>query len=116
MTNATDLPYYPRFIFNCSDDRCFSTGDLDYLKFIKEKGSEYEITRFKKGQILQITWEEDNGKKLVKDYEVSDVEIAQIKYDVDEPTYGINSNDCTGIYGKEKKWLMEIYIFLKALD
>ena len=28
MTDANLLPYYPKFIFNCSDGNCLSTGDL----------------------------------------------------------------------------------------
>ncbi|MCF1192508.1 hypothetical protein LRR18_13010 [Mangrovimonas sp. AS39] len=114
MTKTNDLPYYPRFIFNCSDGNCLSTGDLELFDFIKETGSEFEITAFKPGQSLDITWVDENEDQIIKTYIVNRIQINQIKYDLDEPTFGINSNDCTAIQGKEKKWMMEIYIFLDA--
>lgn len=89
-----------------------STGDLEFFKFIKETGSDYDITRFTPGQEINISWINENEEQEIKTYKVNRVEIHQIKYDLDEPTYGINSNDCMGIAGKEKKWMMEIYIFL----
>ncbi|WP_373396396.1 hypothetical protein V8V91_17035 [Algoriphagus halophilus] len=116
MTLASSLPYYPRFIFNCSDDNCMSTTDLKQFEHIKETGSEYEVTRFKKGQSLDITWVDENGNIIVKTYKVSDIEIHQIKRDIDEPTYGMNKNDCTVVQGDKKKWLMEIYIFLNLVE
>ncbi|MER3376528.1 MAG: hypothetical protein RIM83_17955 [Allomuricauda sp.] len=116
MTKASSLPYYPRFIFNCSDDNCFSTADVELFDSIKETGSDYEVTRFKKGQKLDITWIGENDETTVKTYRVSEIEIHQIKRDIDEPTYGINMNDCHGpVFGEKKKWLMEIYVFLELL-
>jgi hypothetical protein len=112
MTKASSLPHYPRFIFNCSDGNCFSTADLDLLEHIKETSTDYEVSRFKKGQSLDITWTDDQGNRTVKTYEVSEIEIHQIKRDIDEPTYGINLNDCSTVFGDKKKVLMEIYIFL----
>ena len=116
MTKASELPYYPRFIFNCSDDNCFSTADLELFGHIKETGSEYEISRFKKGQSLDITWIDEQDNQVVKTYKVSDIEIHQIKRNIDEPTYGFNKNDCTSVQGNKKIWLMEIYIFLDLTD
>lgn len=115
MINASTLPYYPRFIFNCDDDRCFSTGDLDELEYIKESGTDYDVTRFVPNQILDISWSDGNGGFEIKSYSVDKIEIHQIKRDLDEPTYGINMNDCAEVYGREKKWMMEIYVFLKLI-
>jgi hypothetical protein len=115
MTKANNLPYYPRFIFNCNDNKCMSTGDLELFKFIKESGTDYEITRFVPGQKIDISWINENEKVEIKTYTVNKIEIHQIKTDLDKPTYGINSNDCTMISGKEKKWMMEIYIFLDII-
>jgi hypothetical protein len=114
MTDANSLPYYPRFIFNCNDGVCISTGDLENFKFIKEKGSEYDITSFRSGQKIEISLD-DGDKQEIKSYVVDKIEIQQLKYDLDEPTYGLNRNDCVGRIGKDKKWMMEIYVFLKAL-
>lgn len=116
MTKASELPYYPRFIFNCSDEQCLSTADLELFEHIKETGSEYEVTRFKKGQSLDITWVDEQDNPIIKTYIVSEIEIHQIKRDIDEPTYGMNKNDCTAVQGDKKKWLMEIYIFLDLVE
>lgn len=115
MTVTNSLPYYPRFIFNCNDGNCLTTGDLELFKFIKEKGSDYDITRFKTGEQINISWVNDNDETEVKTYIIDHIDIHQIKYDLDEPTYGMNSNDCTGLAGKEKKWMMEIYVFLNKV-
>jgi len=115
MTNASTLPYYPRFIFNCDDGKCFSTADLDELNYIKEGGTEYDVTRFVPKQILDISWSNGNGGLETKSYSVGKIEIHQIKRDLDEPTYGVNSNDCTSVYGRDKKWMMEIYVFLNLV-
>jgi hypothetical protein len=116
MPKASTLPYYPRFIFTCDDGKCFSTADLDYLRDIKDADDKYEhdITQFVPGQLLKITWAADNNQTEVKYYEVDRLEVHQIKYDTNEPTVGMNSNDCTVIAGQPKKHLMEIYVFLKA--
>ncbi len=115
MNKANNLPYYPRFIFNFNDGLCFSTGDLDELEYIKESGTDYEITHFFPGQKIDVSWVNENEEPEIRKYEVNKIEVRQIKYDLDEPTYGINMNDCTSIYGKEKKWLMEIYIFMNKI-
>ena len=63
MSNkASELPYYPRFIFNSSDGSCFSTADLELFEFIKEAGSEYKISRFKKGQNIDVTTANETGE------------------------------------------------------
>lgn len=112
MTDANSLPYYPRFIFNFNDGVCFSTGDLEHFEYIKEHKTDYEVTRFVPGQKVDVTFENEDNETEVKTYSVNRIEIQQIKYDLDEPTYGINMNDCSSIFGKEKKWMMEIYVFL----
>ena len=116
MTNANALPYYPRFIFSCSDGNCFSTADLEQLKHIKDAGSEYDVSSFVPGRKINISWVNDAGQQEIKVYKVDKIEIHQIKYDLDEPTYGMNSNDCSAVFGKEKKWLMEIYVFLENVN
>lgn len=116
MTETNNLPYYPRFILNCDDGNCMSTGDLEMFKFIKEANNNYEITRFTPGQLIQISWSNENDEPQPQIYKVEKIEIHQIKYDLDEPTYGINTNDCTGIVGKEKKWMMDIYVFLNRVE
>lgn len=116
MTNASALPYYPRFIFNFSDGKCFSTCDLDEFKYIKEHEVDYDITRFVPGQKVDVSWVNENNEQEVTTYSVNKIEIHQIKYDLDEPTYGINMNDCASVFGKEKKWMMEIYVFLDPIQ
>lgn len=116
MTKASNLPYYPRFIFNGSDGNRFSTADLELFDYLKETGSEYKISRFKKGQSIDVTIASEDGETIIKTYKVSDIEIQQIKYDIDEPTYGFNMNDCQSVDGSEKKWLMEIYVFLDLIE
>ena len=120
MTKASSLPYYPRFIFNCSDGKCFSTADLDSLEYIRdaedeEDGYSRDITQFVPGQILNISWSAPDAKVEVKSYKVERIEIHQIKYDLDKETKGVNSNDCSVVAGKHKKHMMEIYVFLKAV-
>jgi hypothetical protein len=113
MTLTNNLPYYPRFIFNCSDEKCLSTGDLDWFKNIKQAGSVYDITSFKTGQKIDITWID---KQEIKTYLITKIDINHIKYDLDEPTYGMNAeNDCSSVKGKTKKWMMEIYIYLELI-
>ncbi|WP_338815680.1 hypothetical protein V9L05_21840 (plasmid) [Bernardetia sp. Wsw4-3y2] len=114
MTNANSLPYYPRFIFSCNDGKYFSTGDLDFFKFVKKRDRTYDITSFSSGDEVDIYWENDDGKTEVIAYTVDHIDIHQIKRDIDEPTKGLNMNDCT-LFGKEKKWIMEIYIFLNKI-
>ena len=113
MTDANSLPYYPRFIFNCNDGRCFSTGDLDLFRFIKKRGKDYDITSFASGEEVEIHWEDDDEITTIA-YVIDHIDIHQIKRDVDEPTKGLHINDCT-LSGKEKKWIMEIYIFLNTI-
>lgn len=117
MTKASALPYYPRFIFNCSDGRVFSTADVDLLKHVKDADDEYErdITQFVPGQIVNISWAAADNEVEVRSYEVDKIEVHQIKYDLDKPTKGMNSNDCAEISGKEKKHMMEIYVFLNPV-
>ena len=112
MIDTNKLPYYPRFIFNCDDGKCMSTGDLEYFRYFKESESKDDINKFKPGQQITINWED--GAEL-KTYQVDKIEIHRIKYDLDMPTRGMNLNDCAAIDGQEKKWMMEIYIFLKQL-
>lgn len=112
MIKAANLPYYPRFIFNCDDGNCMSTGDLEMFEYIKESDSGHEITRFTPGQKINISWINESKELEIKTYKVDKIEIHQIKYDLDEPTYGMNLNDCTAVFGSKKKWMMEIYIFL----
>lgn len=112
MTDANLLPYYPRFIFNCNDDLCFSTADLEEFKYLTEHKSDSKITRFVTGQKVDVKIDDENGAFVIKTYEVRKIDIHQIKYDLDEPTYGFNMNDCTNIQGNPKKHLMEIYVFL----
>ncbi|MDJ1495020.1 hypothetical protein QNI19_18925 [Cytophagaceae bacterium DM2B3-1] len=116
MTNANSLPYYPRFIFNFSDGRCFSTADLDWFTYIKDTGDDYPITSFVPGRLIDMKWTKENNELDIRTYKVDKIEIHQIKYDLDEPTYGMNSNDCMGVAGKEKKWMMEIYVFLEVYN
>lgn len=116
MTKANNLPYYPRFIFNCSDGYAFSTGDLEIFKLIKETGKDYEVTSFRQGQSLNITQIDENNEKVVKTYVVNRIQVNRIKYDLDEPDYGINLDDSTSIQGKKKKWLMEIFVYLDAKE
>ena len=116
MTKASSLPYYPRFIFNCSDGKGFSTADLDSLKYVKDSDDKHgdDITQFVPGQRISVTWSTDD-KGEVRSYEVDKIEIHQIKYDLDEPTFGMNSNDVMDVSGKPKKHMMDIYVFLKAV-
>lgn len=115
MTDVNLLPYYPRFIFNCNDGMCLSTGDVELLDQLKEAGNGYPISRFVSGQRVRICWKTEIGGQDVRTYVVNKIEIHQIKRDLDEPTYGTNSNDCIVNSGRDKNWLMEIYVFLDAV-
>lgn len=79
MKDANSLPYYPRFIFNCSDGKCLSTGDLDFFKHIKEIETDYDITSFVPGRKLEITWATDNEEQEIKAYIINRIEIHQLK-------------------------------------
>lgn len=120
MTKASLLPYYPRFIFSCSDGKCFTTADLDELKDIKDAddvddGYGYDITQFVPGQRIQISWSAPDNGLEIKTYKVDKIEIHQIKRDLDAETKGMNSNDCWGaVSGRTKKHMMEIYVFLEV--
>ncbi len=116
MNKASELPYYPRFIFNFNDGNCFSTGDLDEFEYIKEHGNDHEITQFLPGQKIDVSWVNEDEELEIRTYSVNKIEIRQIKYDLDEPTYGINMNDCSAINGRKKKWMMEIYVFLDKIE
>ncbi|ARV15354.1 hypothetical protein [Polaribacter sp. SA4-12] len=115
MNEINELPYYPRFIFNISNGNCFSTADLEVLNNIKEKGRKGKINNFKKGQIISISEINENAENIVKTYKVLEIEIGEIKYEIDEKKYGINLNDCENS-GKDKIWLMEIFIKLELIE
>ncbi|RYE18308.1 MAG: hypothetical protein EOP45_14345 [Sphingobacteriaceae bacterium] len=116
MNHANALPYYPRFVFNCSNGECLSTGDLEFFESIKDLNSSYDITSFVPGEKINIYWPIENSEPEIKTYLINRIEIHQIKYDLDKAVKGENSNDCKLIYGREKKWLMDVYIFLDILD
>lgn len=112
MNEIENLSYYPKFIFNTSDGKAFSTTSLDTFKHLKEIGRNNKINRFVKGQNINITTTDESDNIEVKLYEVTKIEIQNIKYEINEPDYGVNMNDSL-TEDKEKKILMEIYIFLE---
>jgi hypothetical protein len=114
MKDANLLSTYPRFIFNCNDGRCLSTGDLNFIKKIKLKGFKGNIIQFIPEQEIEIPWTVENKTEL-KTYKIESIEIRQIKYDLDEQHYGFNSDDCENIQGQDKTWIMEIYIRLNVV-
>ena len=114
MNKINELSYYPRFVFNTSENNSFSTIDLELFKHFKEADRNNKINHFKKNQIIDITTSNKSGETVVKTYKVTDIEIQQIKYDFDEISYGVNMNDDGRNYD-EKKWLVEIYIFLDLI-
>lgn len=70
--NINTLNHYPRFVFNCSDGKCFSTLDLDHLQFITKKDYSTRIESFNTGEIVSIKW--DDSPKFIN-YKVSKIDI-----------------------------------------
>lgn len=106
---TNDLDHYPRFIFNCSDGRCLSTADLDFLKHFSKDDQPTNINSFNIDDIINIKWADLDGHL---DYKVSKIEIKEIMYDTSEQILGMNKDDFNPVIGKDKFWLMGLYIFL----
>lgn len=81
-----DFTHYPRFVFNTSDNICFSTADLDELKFFTHIPDNHKIKSFCTGEIIQILWK--HIKYPIK-YRISKIDIRDIRYDTEEKLYGI---------------------------
>ncbi|MGJ1418294.1 hypothetical protein ACR79T_01625 [Sphingobacterium spiritivorum] len=107
-----ELQHYPRFVFNCSDGRCYSTADLDGLMYIKRENLDAPVDAFNTGETVSIVW--DTEPNPIK-YVIKKIDIRDIRYDTNENLYGIYEDDCTGVYGKEKFHLLSIFIFLEAI-
>jgi hypothetical protein len=111
--NLNDLQYYPRFVFNCSDGKCFSTDDLALLKDINIPHIN-KIDQFRTGEEISIKWSDIDEPKQ---YIILKIDIRDIRYDSDEKLYGFHEDDCSAIStDKDKFHLMSIFIFLEAVE
>ncbi|MGV8877808.1 MAG: hypothetical protein ACOH2A_02130 [Sphingobacteriaceae bacterium] len=110
---TNDLNHYPRFIFNCSDGRGLSTADLDFLKGFSKDDQMTNISSFNIDDIISIKWA-DLEEHL--EYKVSKIEIKEIMYNTDERILGMNEFDVNPVFGKDKYWLMGLYVFLELID
>lgn len=109
---VNDLQHYPRFVFNCSDGKCFSTADLDSLEFFRNSEQETKVNSFQTDAEISILW--DSNPNPIK-YRITKIDVRDLRYDTDEKLYGIYSDDCSHTYGKEKFELMSIFIFLDLI-
>lgn len=107
-----DLQHYPRFVFSCSDGRCYSTAELKGLKYIKREHIDSPIDAFYTGEIITIIWDTDPTPVR---YKVDKIDVRDIRYHTDEKLYGIHGDDCSVIQGKEKFHLMSIFVFLERI-
>ena len=111
MKHVNDLSYCPRFILKTSEGLSFSTNNLKIFEFVKDVKSGKKVNHFKNGQEISIIFENESINKYV----VTGIEIQQIKYNLDEPNYGINFND-SELIDDSKITTMEIYVFLEKIE
>ena len=108
-----DLKHYPRFVISRPDGKCFSTLDLDELKYMNNDDHDSKINSFRTGEIIKVKW---NDKNETLRYKIQKIDIRDLRYDTEEPLYGAWEDDCTSLSGMEKIELMAIFIFLEDID
>lgn len=104
IMKISELPYYVKIVFLCSDQACFSTSDIKMLKHIKRADSEDPISSFEVGDRIIFAPDAD------KIYQISSVAIKHLFDDLDLMRLGFDSEDCTSMQGEEKDWLLKILV------
>ena len=100
----SELPYYVKFVFLCSDDNCYSTSDIKKLEHIKSVESGEPVSSLEVGN--RITFAPNtNGI-----YRIASVAIQQLVDDTELMRLGFDTEDCTSMQGEEKDWLLKILI------
>lgn len=100
----SELPYYVKFVFLCSDGQCYSTTDINMIEYIKSTESGKRIYSLEVGDRIMFTPENDAT------YKIASVAIQQLGDDTEEMRLGFDSEDCTSMQGEEKDWLLKILI------
>jgi hypothetical protein len=86
-----------------------STADLNLLQGFSKDDQPTKINSFNIDDIVTIKWPD---LETPLEYKVSKIEIKEIMYDTDERILGMNQYDFNPVTGKNKFWLMGLYIFL----
>ncbi len=100
----SELPYYVKFVFLCSDGECYSTTDIKMLEYIKSAESGEPISSLEVGNRIMFAHENDGI------YRIASVAIHQLLDDTELMRMGFDSEDCTSMQGEEKDWLLKILI------
>ncbi len=100
----SELPYYVKFVFLCSDGACYSTADIAMLNHIKKPGSEQRVFSLDVGDSIVF---EPDGEKV---YRITEVAIRHLVDDTDTMRLGVDTEDCTSMQGRPKEWLLKVLI------
>jgi hypothetical protein len=100
----SELPYYVKFVFLCSDNACFSTSDIKMLEHIKSAESGEAVSYLEVGNRIMFAPNTDTI------YRITSVAIKHLVDDTELMRLGFDSEDCTSMQGEEKDWLLKILI------
>jgi len=100
----SQLPYYVKFVFLCSDQGCYSTSDIKMLEYIHNADSGKPISSLDVGD--RIIFAPNCGKV----YKIASVAIRHLFDDTELMRLGFDCEDCTSMQGEGKEWLLKILI------
>ena len=100
----SELPYYVKFVFLCSDGNCYSTSDIKMLEHIKSVESGEPVSSLEVGNRIMFAPNTDGI------YRIASVAIQQLTDDTELMRLGFDTEDCTSMQGEEKDWLLKILI------
>ena len=100
----SELPYYVKFVFLCSDGGCYSTADITMLEHIKSAESGKPVSSLEVDNRITFA---PNTDRI---YRITSVAIKHLGDDTELMRLGFDLEDSTSMQGKEKDWLLKILI------
>jgi hypothetical protein len=100
----SELPYYVKFVFLCSDGNCYSTSDIRMLEHIKSVESGEPVSFLGVGDRIIFVPKTDDI------YRIASVAIQYIVDDTELMHLGVDLEDCTEMQGEKKNWLLKILL------
>lgn len=100
----SELPYYVKFVFLCSDGECYSTSDIKMLEHIKSAESGEPVSSLDVGDRIMFAPNTDGI------YCITSVAIKHLADDTELMRLGFDTEDCATMQGEEKDWLLKILI------
>lgn len=110
--DINELKHYPRFVLNFGEKGAYSTGDLELFNFMRREHEDYPIENIDTGDILFV--KDENGTEVK--YEVVKINVRDILKDTNDKVYGVWGDDTLTITGRDKFFLMSIFIYLEPVD